>query len=80
MTRAQPREVTARALKRERVHAEDVIQQGRDRWAADWLPSRWYGEGVKSTITWLLGDSAGPPVSGVDLRASVRGLESSERT
>lgn len=63
VTRVQPREVTAKALKQERVHAEDVIQQGRDRWAADWLPPRWYGEGVKFTIDWLLGDSTAPPVA-----------------
>ncbi len=29
---------------------------------ADRLPSLWYGEGVKFSITWLLGDSTAPPV------------------
>jgi hypothetical protein len=62
ITRVQPREITAAVLKQERVYAEDVIGQGRDRWAADWLPSRWYGEGVRSTINWLLGDSTVTPV------------------
>jgi hypothetical protein len=62
ITRAQPRELTARALESERGYADDVIEQGGNQWAADWLPPRWYGEGVKSTITWLLGDSTGPPV------------------
>ncbi|HUY47587.1 MAG TPA: hypothetical protein VMV92_17940 [Streptosporangiaceae bacterium] len=62
VTRARPRELTARALKSERVHAEDVIEQGGNRWAADWPLPRWYGQGVKSTITWLLGDSTALPV------------------
>jgi hypothetical protein len=62
ITQVQPREITAAVLKHERVYAEDVIEQGRDRWAADWLPSRWYGEGVRSTINWLLGDSTLTPV------------------
>ena len=25
------------------------------------LPPPWYGEGIKLTITWLLGDSTAPP-------------------
>jgi hypothetical protein len=29
---------------------------------ADRLPPLWYGEGVKFTITWLLGDWTAPPV------------------
>jgi hypothetical protein len=62
ITHVQPREITAAVLEHERVYAEDVIEQGRDRWAADWLPSRWYGEGVRSTINWLLGDSTLTPV------------------
>jgi hypothetical protein len=61
ITQVQPREITAAVLTHERVYAEDVIEQGRDRWAAGWLPSRWYGEGVGSTINWLLGDSTFTP-------------------
>ena len=62
ITRAQPAEVTARALQLERVYAEDVVERGSDRWTADWLPPRWYGEGVRRAISWLLGDEATPPV------------------
>ena len=62
ITRVQSRELTSRDLKSERVHAEDVVQQGRSRWTACRLPPRWYGEGVKSTITWLVGDSTAAPV------------------
>ena len=62
ITRAQPPEVTVRALQLERVYAEDVIEQGSDRWTADWLPPRWYGEGVRRAISWLLGDEAALPV------------------
>ena len=62
ITRAQPAEVTARALQLERVYAEDVVEQDSDRWTADWLPPRWYGEGVRRAISWLLGDEAAPPV------------------
>jgi hypothetical protein len=53
--------LTATQLKAERLHAEDVIEQPEQPWAGD-LPHREYGEGVKSTINWLLGDSAIPPV------------------
>jgi hypothetical protein len=52
--------LTATDLKAERLHAEDV-EQAEQPWARD-LPHREYGEGVKSTINWLLGDSAIPPV------------------
>ena len=62
ITRAHPRELTTRDLKVERVHAEDVIEQARYPWMADRLPPPWYGEGVKHSITWLLGDSIAPPV------------------
>ena len=62
ITRARSRELTTRALKMERVHAEDVIEQSRYPWMADRLPPLWYGEGVKFTITWLLGDWTAPPV------------------
>ena len=62
VTRARSGELTTRALKMERVHAEDVIEQSRYPWMADRLPPLWYGEGVKLTITWLLGDWTTPPV------------------
>jgi hypothetical protein len=63
ITRAQPAEVTVRALQLERGYADDAVEQGRDRWAADWLPPRWYGEGVRQAISWLLGDKSTPPAS-----------------
>jgi hypothetical protein len=53
--------LTAKELKAERLHAEDVIQQAEQPWVCD-QPRRDYGEGVRSTINWLLGDSAIPPV------------------
>lgn len=53
--------LTATDLKAERLHAEDVIKQAGQPRARD-LPHREYGEGVRSTINWLLGDSAIPPV------------------
>jgi len=62
VTRARSGELTTRALKMERVHAEDVIEQSRYPWMADRLLPLWYGEGVKFTITWLLGDWTTPPV------------------
>jgi hypothetical protein len=62
VTRAHSRELTTRVLKMERVHAEDVIEQSRYPWMADRLPPLWCGEGVKFTITWLLGDWTTPPV------------------
>jgi hypothetical protein len=62
VTRAHSRELTTRDLKMERVHAEDVIEQSRYPWMADRLPPLWYGEGVKFTITWLLGDWTASPV------------------
>ena len=54
--------VTAKALKRVRTHAEDAIEQGAGWYAADRFSSRAYAEGVKSAITWLLGDSTAPPI------------------
>jgi hypothetical protein len=57
-----PHELVTRVLKTERVHAEDIVRQARNPWMADRLPSPWYGEGVKFSITWLLGDSTTPPV------------------
>ena len=34
----------------------DVIEQARYPWMTDHLPSLMYGEGVKTTIIWLLGN------------------------
>jgi len=56
------RELTTRVLKVQRVRAQDVIEQSRYPWMAGRLPPLWYGEGVKFTITWLLGDWTAPPV------------------
>lgn len=53
-------ETTTRTLKRERLHAEDATEQRADQHATG-QPSRRYGEGVQSTISWLLGDSTAPP-------------------
>ena len=61
ITRGQPRELTTRNLKAERVHANDVIEQARHPWMANRGQAPRYGEGVKSTITWLLGDSTVSP-------------------
>jgi hypothetical protein len=61
ITRMHPRELTTGDLKRERVHAGDVIQQARNPWMADRLPPPWYGQGVKLSIDWLRGDSTVPP-------------------
>lgn len=65
ISRQQARELPARDLKRERVRADDVIEQARYPWLADRLPPPWYGEGVKLTINWLLGDTTAPPVDSV---------------
>ena len=58
ITQAENRGVTRRELKRERIYAEDVLEHRRDEEAVD----RWYAEGVKSTASWLLGDSSAVPV------------------
>ena len=62
ITRSRPRELTTRDLKAERVHAGDVIDQARNPGVIGRLPPPCYGEGVKLTITWLLGDSIAPPI------------------
>ena len=62
ITRGRSRELTTRDLKVERIQAEDVIEQARNPGTAGRLPSPWYGEGVKFSITWLLGDWTTPPV------------------
>jgi hypothetical protein len=53
--------VTTRDLKDERVHAEDVIDQRRRPCLADRFPSPRYGEGVKASVAWLLGDQTVSP-------------------
>lgn len=58
----QARDLTTRELKRERVRADDVIEQARYPWMADQLSAPCYGEGVKHTISWLLGDTTTPPI------------------
>lgn len=62
ISRDQSHQPTMRNLKTERVHADDAIEQARQPWMADRLPPPWYGEGVKFTITWLLGDSTILPI------------------
>lgn len=52
---------TSRVLKRERLHAEDVIEQARHPWMSDRLPPPMYGEGVEAAIEWLLGESTAAP-------------------
>jgi hypothetical protein len=56
-------EVTAKELKAERLHADDLIEQARRPWTANYLPQYGYGEGVEYTIIWLLGDHITPPIS-----------------
>jgi len=62
----QAHELTTRELKRERVRADDVIEQARYPWMADRILPPRYGEGVKLTISWLLGDSTAWPVDTAD--------------
>ena len=62
ITHSRPRELTTRDLKAERVHAEEVIEQARNTGMIGRLPPPSFGEGVKLTITWLLGASTTPPV------------------
>lgn len=54
-------EPTTREMKAERLHAEDLIEQAAFPWLCDRVWSPRYGEGVKSTITWLLGRSTASP-------------------
>jgi hypothetical protein len=88
ITRARSHELTTRDLKKERVRAGDVIEQARYPWMADQLPPPWYGEGVKFSITWLLGDSTAPPADsagrgpyskGSELPAMLRGAQARQR-
>lgn len=63
ITRTENRGATRKALKQERIHAEDVVESGRDGEVRDGeVVDRSYAEGVKSTISWLLGDSTADPV------------------
>ena len=75
VTRRRPAELTTRDLKAERIHAEDVIEQARNPGTAGRLPPRWYGEGVKFSITWLLGDWIAPPVDPAGRGLYSRGSE-----
>lgn len=68
-------ELTTRDIKAERLHAQDIIDRAAFPSLANRAPSPWYGEGVKSTITWLLGDSTTSPIGrwdsgGYTLRSS----------
>jgi hypothetical protein len=87
VTRTQRLELTTGNLKRERLSADDVIEQARYPWMADRLPPPWYGEGVRLTITWLLGGTTAPPVDpagrgpcdpGSDLPAMLRDAQARE--
>ncbi len=66
ITHSRPRELTTRDLKIERLHAEDVIEQATKPWMADGIPSASYAEGVRFSISWLLGDSILSPVDAVE--------------
>lgn len=61
LSRSHSPHVTSRFLKTERLHADDLIEQTKNPWMADHLPSPRYGEGVKATINWLLGAQTTPP-------------------
>lgn len=54
-------QATTREIKTERLHAQDLIDQAASPWTAERLPSPGYGAGVKSAISWLLGDLTTPP-------------------
>jgi hypothetical protein len=58
VTGARTRELTTAHLKSERLHAEDLIQQGIAPASAPVMtqPGHSYGFGVARTIAWLLGD------------------------
>jgi hypothetical protein len=62
ITCVKARALTTKDLKVERIHAVDVVEHASRPWMADRVPSQWYGEGVKFSINWLLGDSIAPPV------------------
>lgn len=63
VSHARASELTTRDLKKERVHAEDLIQQVMQPWAAVDQPPSDYGEGVKFSIGWLLGDTTVLPAA-----------------
>ena len=61
ITQLEAMELTAKVLKRERVHAEDLIEHDADRWTVQ--ADRSYGEGIKAAVNWLLGDTTAQPVT-----------------
>jgi hypothetical protein len=56
-------ELMAKELKAERLQADDMIERARQPSMADRAPQYGYGEGVKSTINWLIGDCRTLPVN-----------------
>jgi len=50
ITAQRHRELTARELKAERLHAEDLIEEKRQAWAADRMLQSAYGEGARLTV------------------------------
>jgi hypothetical protein len=72
ITSRRHRNLTAMELKAERLHAEDMMEQARQRPVAGSLPRYGYGEGVTDTITWLLGGCITPPVDSGESRGSSR--------
>lgn len=63
VSRTRRGELTSRDLKTERLHAQDAADRAGYPWMADRLPPPSYGEAVKVTITWLLGESILSPLN-----------------
>jgi hypothetical protein len=63
ITSQHPNELTARELKTERLHAEDMMESMAQEQVPGRMPQFAYSNGVKSSITWLLGDCATPPIT-----------------
>ena len=63
VSHARASELTTKDLKKERVHAEDLIQQAAQSCAALDQPPSEYGVGVKLGIAWLLGDTTMLPAA-----------------
>lgn len=61
VSQRQCADLSTRTLKTERLRARDVIDQAASPWVADRLPPGSYGEGVRRTIDWLLGDATAWP-------------------
>ncbi len=57
ITQTPTRDLTTRDLKSERVHADDVVEPGGYPWLTGRVLPLTFGEGVRDTITWLLGGS-----------------------